>query len=194
MWTVPPSAAPIERFSETERDAAAWLAVALVVLATWMLRGLGPGQTWWTAPAAALAAASSLNWVSARLKEILNQVWLVSGYVTIFLLMIITFVAHVSFDGREWYSQLQSYFVEATKYLLGPDATGGGVIAPVLLAVIPTILIWMAKARYRDQNKITIGGVIYTTTVTLTGAVFVIVICAISDQVFSRILFVKASG
>lgn len=190
---MPPSAAPIERFTETERDAAAWLAVGLVVLATWMLRGLGPGQTWWTAPAAALAAASSLNWVSSRLKEILNQVWLVSGYVTIFLLMVITFVAHVSFEGQDWYSQFQSYFVEAIQGLLGSDTTGGSVIAPVLLAVMPTTLIWISKARYRDGNKITAGGALYTIIVTLIGAAFVIVICAISDEVFSKLLFVKTS-
>lgn len=184
---MPASAAPVSSFTPQERDTAAWYAVALVVLSAWLLRGLGSGQTWWTAPVAALAAASSLNWLSTQLRAWLNQVVVISGYVTIVVLAVVTFVAHISFDGQSWYSEFQSYFVDVADNVIGPDFLGASVIAPIIISIAPTWAIWLLKARFSDKNPFTFSGFIYSGVVTLIGATFVIGICIISDEVFARL-------
>jgi len=189
IWTVPRNAAPLDNYSTQERDTATWFGLAVVVLLTFLLRGLQPGATWWAAPATAGVIAASLNALSMWLRRLFDQRVVISGYATIALIMAVTIVVRGVFDGSGgWYPQFKSTIVGWANAIVGPEFIGPNVIAPIVLSVIPSWAIWLLKARLIDKHAIGLNGAAYAAVVTMVGAIGVVIVCIVSDEVYLRII------
>lgn len=174
LWTVPKSA--IEAISiepENRKNDAAGLALAIMAFLLFVLLGSSGVQTWGFDFAVGIGLAAMVNYLSNWVKWKLNQnVW-ISGYWTVVIVMICTIFVEAF---------LSPYYINLD---LGFPAV---VIVPILLAIIPTWVLWLVKARFIDKNKMSIDGIAYAAVISCLGGIATVILSLLSDRLINNLI------
>lgn len=107
-----------------------------------------------------------------------QNVW-ISGISTVAVTMFFTLVAQ---------SFLSNNLLDLSYWFGNNFGIFGDISLPIIMAIVPTFVLWLFKARVIDKNKITPDGVKYAGTVTVAGAVVVIISSLVSDRLFEGIV------
>jgi len=179
LWTLPRSAAEEIQFPSDQKSKAAALDLMIIAFLVFALRGRTDLATWLIAGGLGGGLAFVVNSFSKHLKSVLEQnVW-ISGFSTVAVTMFFTLIVQ---------SFLSDNFIDLSYWAGYIFGTSGDVTLPILIAIVPTLALWLFKARVIDKHEITRDGLTYATTITVAGAIVVVLSSLVSDQLFQSIM------
>jgi hypothetical protein len=179
LWTMPKSSVEAIEFELDQKKNAAVLGLVAIGFLVFALRGLPDLQTWLLAGGFGGSLAFILNWFSSRLKTLLAQNVLISGFATVAITMAITVVVQ---------SFLSNYFLNFSYELAETFGSYSLIALPVVLAMIPTFIVWVIKARLFDHARIGKDSLLYSGIVTIAGSCVVVVASFVNVEIFQRIV------
>lgn len=183
-WTMPASASPYASYPDGDKKKARHWALIAVVFLTFALRGMQDASSLALAGLAAASLAIALDMASRSLKDKLDENILMSGYTTLAVLMFVVICTRVLAGNTNLYLGLQDLF---SSWFFG-----GSVLVPIVLAIVPTCMAWLVKAKFWDGNDVGGSEVVYSALVTGAGGVAVAIVSLLSDTIFSNLLSIAS--
>ncbi len=186
-WMLPPNKPTIEA-AKDDRTSATALALFVIVALSYAVRGAGNSDATaitTIASGVALALSVGLNILSKQFRIDVSEQIVISAYVSVIIVMLSYIVFQMALQGEVYFI---IYFQQRFGNIAGP------IIAPAIVAVVFTYVLYVLKAALWDRATMTAVGAAHGFLIVLFSGVIVAIVALLTDSQFQKVIgLIKAS-